>query len=292
MKENAAIISKFSAGPGIMMPHPALKNYVRYFWYYDPGLMNRASSQFRIIPSGSPGLIFQHERGRAAVKRIEGTPYPVAFLHGQDTKVCVNADSGNASLVSVRLHPAAIKTLFNIDANEATDSVIPLNDLAGFNLAEQLINATDIFAAIDLIADFLLAKANQNRLWDLLIEQAIVHTVNNVSSVSSGALSRKFNLSQRHFQRKFREYIGVPPETYIHILRFQKSINLIQRGQFEKLSDVGYESGYSDQSHFIREFKSFFGSTPKEAYKILCRPRYAAPQILRDKIKVLRFIYD
>ena len=292
MKEKETLTTKFSPGQGIIVPPPALRNYVKYFWYYHPGLMDRASSQFRIIPSGSPGLIFQHENGHASVKLLNGTPYPVAFVHGQDTKACVNVDSGNASLVSVRLHPAAIKILFDIDANEATDQVIPLNDLAGFNLAEQLINAKDIFASIDLIADFLLSKVNESRFRDLLIEQAVMHIINNLSSASSREISKNLHLSQRHFQRKFKEYVGVPPGTYIHILKFQKSINLIQRSQFEKLSDVAYESGYADQSHFIREFKNFFGSTPKEAYKILCRSQHSSPQILRDKIRMLRFIYN
>jgi AraC-like DNA-binding protein len=36
-----------------------------------------------------------------------------------------------------------------------------------------------------------------------------------------------------------------------------KERQMIEKGSFEKLSDVAFESGYADQSHFIRSFKEF-----------------------------------
>lgn len=72
-------------GQGIIMPTLALRNYVKYFWYYHPDLMQRPSSEFRIIPSGCPGLIFQHDNGHSSVRHLDGNYYPMAFLHGHKT---------------------------------------------------------------------------------------------------------------------------------------------------------------------------------------------------------------
>lgn len=277
-----SVIRETSAGQGIALPHPALKNYVKYFWYYHPHIMQRTSPRFRIIPSGCPGLIFHHFNGTAAVKTVEGFQYPEAFIHGQDTKPCINVDSGNSTIVSVRLYPTALKTVFNIDAHEGNDTAIPLNDVAGYNLTEQLLNARNIFEAIDIISEFLFIKISKIKFQDTLIEQSTDSILENLSSVTSFHLAKNLCLSQRQLQRRFKQFIGVSPETYIQILKFQKSINLIQRSSFEKLSDVAYELGYADQAHFIRHFKNFSGLRPKKAFKTLSKPGYGAPKFFKS----------
>ena len=56
--------------------------------------------------------------------------------------------------------------------------------------------------------------------------------------------------------------MGVDAETYSRIVKFQKAINFLMYGNFNKLSDIAYQLDYSDQSHFNREFKYFTGLTP------------------------------
>ncbi|HEY5825191.1 MAG TPA: AraC family transcriptional regulator, partial [Cyclobacteriaceae bacterium] len=51
------------------------------------------------------------------------------------------------------------------------------------------------------------------------------------------------------------------PKLYGKINRFQHSLGLINQKD-TSLTDIAYEAGYFDQSHFIREFKSFTGVTP------------------------------
>lgn len=279
-------------GQGVIMPTLALRSHVKYFWYYHPDLMHRPSSEFRIIPSGCPGLIFQQNNGYSSVRQLNGDYYPVVFLHGQDTKPCVNIAGSNAPMISVRLYPASLKTLFGIDADEIRDTAIPIDDLAGFNLTEQLLNAPDILCAIKLLEDFLLEKAENSKYDGVFINKVISYIMDSLSSISSGELATCFHVTQRDLQRKFKEFIGVPPQTYIHVLKFQKAVNLIQRNQYRKLSDVAYRLGYADQSHFIRNFKLFYGDTPKEASKTLSQPEHAAPHILQNRIKLIRFIYN
>ena len=77
-------------------------------------------------------------------------------------------------------------------------------------------------------------------------------------------------------------------------VRFYESvnINLIQQNNFVSLTDLTYELGFADQSHFIRQFKAFSGMRPREAFKKLSKPEYSAPQILQKKFKLFRFIYS
>jgi AraC-like DNA-binding protein len=46
-------------------------------------------------------------------------------------------------------------------------------------------------------------------------------------------------------------------------MRFEKALSLIRSNSFDNLSDIAYHLDFTDQSHFIKDFKEFSGFTPK-----------------------------
>jgi AraC-like DNA-binding protein len=42
----------------------------------------------------------------------------------------------------------------------------------------------------------------------------------------------------------------------------------IRTGEYTKLSDIAFDMGFADQSHFIRSFKRFTGESPGRFLKI------------------------
>lgn len=62
--------------------------------------------------------------------------------------------------------------------------------------------------------------------------------------------------------------VGMNPKEYARIVRFQKSLKLMQN-QTENISQtqIAYQCGYSDQSHFIREFRELSRYTPLSLIK-------------------------
>jgi len=88
-----------------------------------------------------------------------------------------------------------------------------------------------------------------------------------MSSTHSGSIHVKdvlayVHLSERQFERRFTQTVGLSPHVYIRVKRFNEAIRLIKTGQFERLTDVAYALNFSDQSHFIRDIKAFSGMTP------------------------------
>lgn len=53
------------------------------------------------------------------------------------------------------------------------------------------------------------------------------------------------------------------PKEYRRIARFQRALRMMQLGSRD-YADIAYANGYSDQSHFIRDFRQFSGMTPKQ----------------------------
>ena len=85
-----------------------------------------------------------------------------------------------------------------------------------------------------------------------------------IEKLSVKQLTEKTGLSQRHLSRKFQEQIGLSPKEFIRVSRFIKSLKHLKREPKLHLTAVAYDSGYYDQAHFIRDYKTFAGLTPGE----------------------------
>lgn len=70
-------------------------------------------------------------------------------------------------------------------------------------------------------------------------------------------------LSRQHFTRVFRANVGVSPKAYCQLARFHSTLAYVRPGEDVEWAQVAAESGYSDQSHMIAEFRRFAGMTPE-----------------------------
>jgi AraC family transcriptional regulator len=64
-----------------------------------------------------------------------------------------------------------------------------------------------------------------------------------------------------HLSRQFPKYFGANLGTYIRTLKVQKALSLLA-DKHVSLTDIAYDCGFADQSHFTRCFKAINGSKP------------------------------
>ncbi len=74
-------------------------------------------------------------------------------------------------------------------------------------------------------------------------------------------LAKRCGMSLRDFHRKFREAYHVTPHDYVRQLRVRASCNALVFSQ-KTLARIAGEFGFSDQSHFTREFHRLIGEPP------------------------------
>lgn len=86
-------------------------------------------------------------------------------------------------------------------------------------------------------------------------------------NVSIETLAAIAGFSAFHLCRVFARTVGVPPHVYLRDVRLTKAADLLAQGK--KIVTVAMETGFCDQSHFHKAFKSKFGVTPRQ-YLILC----------------------
>ena len=87
---------------------------------------------------------------------------------------------------------------------------------------------------------------------------------------------------RRHLERLFRDEVGVGPKVLARLVRFQAAAARVVGEPDAPLVAVSGDSGYFDQSHMIRDFLAFAGSSPDElrrrlgqmtAWMLAARPR-------------------
>lgn len=78
---------------------------------------------------------------------------------------------------------------------------------------------------------------------------------------SAAVLADEMGVGMRTLQRRFMEHVGVSPRQHLRWLRFERARQLLLQRKHRSV-DVAMLAGYSDQAHFVREFRRFAGVTP------------------------------
>ena len=118
---------------------------------------------------------------------------------------------------------------------------------------------------VAIISSFLERKLLANNKSQPAFCSAISDIIHSGGSVSVNELAKRSFLSIRQFERNFKTFSGFTPKLYSRIIRFQTATQ--QYGNSQKsLTDIAYDCGYYDQSHFIHDFKQFSGYHPKQYF--------------------------
>jgi AraC-like DNA-binding protein len=82
--------------------------------------------------------------------------------------------------------------------------------------------------------------------------------------ITVAQLEKETGYSSRWLHKKFLEHLGTGPKNLSEIVRFKQFYEVFSTGvKLQSLKDHIYNY-YHDQSHFIRAFKRFTGTTPTE----------------------------
>lgn len=76
-------------------------------------------------------------------------------------------------------------------------------------------------------------------------------------------LGNLFNCNSAYLGKKFREYTGVPFNTYLDIIRIEQAKNMLMSSSL-KIYEISKLVGYSNTDYFYLKFKKHTNMTPKE----------------------------
>ncbi|WP_216082112.1 AraC family transcriptional regulator [Citrobacter sp. MGH 55] len=85
---------------------------------------------------------------------------------------------------------------------------------------------------------------------------------NLLSPPSLDDVAQEFGMRKETLIRTFKQDTGLTPGSYLNIARIDFARTRLRAG--DDIADVGYQSGFADQSHFHRTFVSYTAATPRQ----------------------------
>lgn len=249
-----------------IIPHESIALFVKNIMLFEDEAATAATA-LSFYADGYPGIMFQQtENGLYVLPHNK--KMPALFLYGQTIQPVELRMEGNYSLICFQLYPFVINSFFNLKAQDINDDCYDLLKLEAFDVGKTigLLNAeTQIEKRVTLISDLLyrIFEARREEL-DYKIQQAIQLIINYNGNLNINALIETLKINERTFERRFITQVGISPKQFSRIIQFQSSLNQLADKDYDKLTDIVYNNGFADQSHFIRVFKAFTGKTPKK----------------------------
>jgi len=97
-----------------------------------------------------------------------------------------------------------------------------------------------------------------NQLQELILEQEMDYSLKNLSDI--------LQVHPNHLSREFSRYFGTSLGNYIRLIKVNQAFNLIVSNQLS-MTEICYNCGFYDQSHFITTFKRIYRTTPSKFLK-------------------------
>lgn len=252
-----------------IQPPASLAAYVRFFWVLEGGVEPGKSYIHRTLATGCPEIFFHYHNEFdeiAADGTIEKSV--AAGVGGQSQKFRRFIIHKSFGMFGAYIYPYAIPLFFNIPATELTNQMPDMKTLAGGEgkeLEEKIMLAANNKKRVEILSAFLVKRVTENRRHGHSIISAVNSVIKTNGQANIKTLANQYYLSTRQFERKFKEFSGFSPKLFLRITRFQCALE--NYGNKNKsLTDIAYDCGYYDQSHFIHDFKEFSGYHPRSYF--------------------------
>jgi AraC-like DNA-binding protein len=233
-------------------PAPELAGFVDYHWVLRWDLRGKPPHEQRVLPNLAVNVTF----------------FPGATgVYGPAHDVFSHHLEGRVQGLGVRFRPGCFRAFLGGPVRDIADRAVPLVDVFGPTAIEaaESVRTADHDAEMVRAADNLLI-ANLGELSPGARRAAeAVETIARDPGITRVAqLSADTGLTTRSLQRLFTEHVGCPPKWAIRIYRLNDAAQRIATERDLDYAGLAVRLGYSDQSHFIRDFRAVTGRPPGE----------------------------
>lgn len=252
-------------------PSITLSPYVQAYYTGDFNLCSENNFVQSVVPNGCIELIIHltHDHCELVKGDIWGKS-PEFTLIGLQTQPYEVKFHDLVQIFGIRFNPEGVYHIFGVPPALFTATFEDSSDVFGTNFKDYcswLREAKSIQQKIRLTEDFLLKKLADNTSDFDYVRLATETIRKHHGMLSLEELTTQIPISPRQLQREFKRRFGITAKAYMRLSRHNAIQKYMQGPEAINLTELSYENGFADQSHFIREFKRMAGTNPKQFLK-------------------------
>tara|TARA_B100000678_G_scaffold281973_1_gene280356 strand:- start:1353 stop:2180 length:828 start_codon:yes stop_codon:yes gene_type:complete len=239
-------------------PNKEIENFIYCFWQLKTRKILKNEYNYRVVSDGCIDIFFDHN------KPTEN------FVMGFCRKFVQFPIGKEFDYIGIRFLPSAFPSLFGIDAKCLSDQSQELSKIL-LNFSEWInteIKPADSFENITKTLNEKISELSKNQ--NINYDHRLLDSLNLIFKKNGFLDTEKdlnTGLSPRQLRRIFNFYIGTTAKSFSNVVRFQHILNTKLSKQSLKENKLYLDVGFFDQAHFIKNFKTFYGVTPSEAFR-------------------------
>ncbi|MEV7093533.1 helix-turn-helix domain-containing protein [Amycolatopsis sp. NPDC051045] len=248
-------------------PAPELAEFVEYHWVLRWDLRGKPPHEQRVLPNLAVNVTF----------------FPGASgVNGPARDVFSHRLEGRVQGLGVRFRPGTFRAFLGAPVRDIAGRDVPLTDVFGAaaaEVAESVRTADDDAQMVRAVDNLLIANPVTLSPAARQAAAAVESIARDPGITRVAQLCADTGLTTRFVQRMFAEHVGCPPKWAIRIYRLNDAAQRLVTEGDPDYAGLAVRLGYSDQSHFIRDFRTVTGQSPAE----YARTAHAAVQREPDR---------
>lgn len=246
------------------LPNGLLKSYIKDYMIIESGV----EMENRILPNSSAVLSFRMGGDVLITENSKENSVPVLGIAGLRKNSRLIRYAKDASMLLVNFQEGGASRFFSIPMNEifginlSLDQILPKSRVD--RMEEKLSETKTNEGRIGILEKFLLSQIRGSNV-DQLVLETVRRIRNTKGNLRISEILQGMPISRDSYEKRFRQTIGTSPKQFANLIRIK---SLIERySSFPTLTDLAHDAGYFDQAHFIKDFRSFTGQTPKDFFR-------------------------
>jgi AraC-like DNA-binding protein len=249
----------------IAEPSELFKPFIYYYKYVETDM----TGIFKIVPITCVELYFNFARIKLISSEYYNLDFPrihLAGVHLYDQSAYSNVfGTERKGGFCVVFRPRGFYDLFRIKSSDFSKYCIMGDSIFKKDidfLWEKLNTCVNINSMKELFENFFSGFAREYSAGGDLLDHIVSSMDKTNGMLRVSQLCKIYNITPRSLERHFMEEIGIPVKELLQIFRINRAIRMLAEEPNANLAGLSYLSGYSDQSHFIKDIKRITGISP------------------------------
>lgn len=225
---------------------------MEHYWSVHWDLRDRAAERVETLPHPSVHLVFERD-GRSRICGVTRGKF-VRMLEGE------------SRVFAVKFRPAGFFPFVGTSVSSFADRLMALREVfgaAGSAVELAVLAEPEDVSRVAVVEEFLRERRPEPDGNVERISEIVYAVMRDRGILKVADLAERYGMNTRTLQRLFARYVGVSPKWVIQRYRLHEAAEQLALAGSVSQSTLAASLGYSDQAHFVRDFKAIVGTSPR-----------------------------